>query len=55
MGEGAHLGAGCVINQRIAIGRMTIIGAGAVVTRDVPEEIVVAGVPVRVMRDIAET
>jgi acetyltransferase-like isoleucine patch superfamily enzyme len=45
--RGASLGSGVVVLGGIRIGAEALIGAGAVVTRDVPPESVVAGVPAR--------
>lgn len=50
--ECAFVGTGAIILPRVRIGRGAIIGAGAVVTRDVPENLIVAGNPVRKIRDI---
>ena len=47
--EGASIGAGAVILPGVTIGKKATIGAGAVVTRDVPENAVVAGVPARIL------
>ena len=46
--KGASIGSGAVIMCGITIGERALIGAGAVVTRDVPAEAVVNGVPARV-------
>jgi acetyltransferase-like isoleucine patch superfamily enzyme len=48
--RGASLGSGAVIMGGITIGERAMIGAGAVVTRDVGPGEVVAGVPARVLR-----
>ncbi len=50
--EGAHVGLGAVIRQGVRIGRGAIVGAGAVVAEDVPEGVVVAGVPARVLKQV---
>ena len=50
--EDAAIGSGAVILCGITIGRKAMIGAGAVVTRDVPEYGVVAGVPARLVRTL---
>ena len=48
--KGASIGSGAVIMCNVTIGENALIGAGAVVTRDVPDNAVVAGNPARVMR-----
>ena len=45
---GASIGSGAVILCGITIGSRAMVGAGAVVTHDVPDDAVVAGVPARV-------
>ena len=45
--RGASIGSGAVILCGVTVGARAMIGAGAVVTRDVPEDAVVAGVPAR--------
>ena len=47
--DGASLGAGSVILPGIRIGRNAMVGAGAVVTRDVPANAVVVGNPARIV------
>lgn len=49
---GAKIGAGAVLLPGVTIGRNALVGAGAVVTHDVPDYSVVAGNPARVMGDV---
>ena len=48
--RGASIGSGATILCGVTIGERAIVGAGSVVTRDVPEGTVVAGNPARVLR-----
>jgi acetyltransferase-like isoleucine patch superfamily enzyme len=48
--KGASIGSGAAILCGITIGERALVGAGAVVTRDVPAEATVAGVPARLLR-----
>jgi maltose O-acetyltransferase len=50
VGEGTWIGARVILMPGVRIGRRCVIGAGAVVTRDVPDYAVVGGVPARVIR-----
>lgn len=45
--EGASLGANCTILSGIVIGKYSMIGAGAVVTKDVPDFALVVGIPAK--------
>ena len=48
--RGASVGSGAVIMCGVTVGEKALVGAGAVVTKDVPPGATVAGVPARVMR-----
>lgn len=48
--RGASIGSGATILCGVTIGERAIIGAGSVVTKDVPDDAVVAGNPARVLR-----
>lgn len=50
IGEGVLIGTGAVILPGITIGKWSKVGAGAVITKDVPDNAVVAGVPGRLMK-----
>lgn len=50
IGRGAWIGQNAVISPGVTIGAQSIVGANAVVTRDVPENAVVVGAPARVIR-----
>ena len=48
--KGASIGSGSTILSNVVIGERAIVGAGSVVTRDVPANAIVAGNPARVLR-----
>jgi len=50
VGDFVTIGANATVLPRMSIGAGAMVGAGAVVTRDVPENVVVAGVPARASR-----
>jgi acetyltransferase-like isoleucine patch superfamily enzyme len=52
--DGCWLGAGAKVLDGVTIGAHAIVGAGAVVTHDVPAYAIAAGVPARVLRDRRE-
>jgi acetyltransferase-like isoleucine patch superfamily enzyme len=51
--KGASVGSGSTILSKVVIGEKAIVGAGSVVTRDVPDHAIVVGNPARVRRYIA--
>jgi acetyltransferase-like isoleucine patch superfamily enzyme len=51
--RGASIGSGATLLCGITIGERAIIGAGSVVTKDVPDDAIVAGNPARVIRKIS--
>ena len=53
--KGASIGSSATILCGVTIGEGAIVGAGAVVTKDVPPHTVVAGVPARVIKKLANT
>jgi len=55
IGSGADIGANAVILPGVTVGRGSIVGAGAVVTRNVPDHVIVAGVPARILRRRGES
>ena len=54
IGKNCWLGAGVIVMPGVTIGENSVIGAGSVVTRDIPPNVVAVGSPCRVLRPIGE-
>lgn len=54
IGDGCWIGAHSVILGGVRIGAGSVVAAGSIVTRDVPDDILVAGVPAQVKRELGE-
>ena len=54
IGNNVWIGGGVQINQGITIGDNTIIGSGSVITKDIPANVIAAGVPCKVIRKITD-
>ena len=54
IGNNVWIGSGALIMPGVKIGDNTVIGAGSVVTHDIPENVVAAGNPCRVLREITQ-
>jgi len=54
LGDNVWLGGGAIVCPGVSIGEDTVVGAGAVVTRDLPAGVVAAGVPAWVLREIGD-
>jgi len=52
VGHGSWIGGGSILLPGVTVGANTVIGAGSVVTRDVPAGVVAAGNPCRVLRAV---
>ena len=54
IGNNCWLGAGVIVLPGVTIGENTVVGAGAVVTKDLPANVVAVGNPARILRKIDE-
>ncbi len=54
IGDNVWLGGGVIVCPGVTIGDDTVVGAGSVVTRDLPAGVVAVGSPARVLREIGE-
>lgn len=54
IGNNCWLGAGVIVLPGVTIGENTVVGAGSVVTKDLPANVVAVGNPCRVLREITE-
>ena len=50
--KGVSIGSGCTILANVSIGENAILGAGSVITKDVPPNTIVAGNPAKILRKI---
>jgi maltose O-acetyltransferase len=55
VGSDVWVGGGAILCPGVKVGSRSVIGAGSVVTRDVPDGVFAAGNPCRVIRDIADS
>lgn len=54
IGRNVWIGGGAIVLGGVSVGDNAVIGAGAVVVRDVPADVVVAGNPARVIRELTD-
>ena len=54
VGDRVWIGAGAILLPGVSIGENSVIGAGSVVTHDIPANVVAVGNPCRVLRPITE-
>jgi maltose O-acetyltransferase len=52
VGDNAWIGGGAILCPGVTIGTDTVVGAGSVVTRDLPSGVIAAGNPCRVLRSV---
>ncbi len=54
IGKNCWLGAGVIVLPGITVGNNVVIGAGSVVTKDIPDNVIAVGNPCRILRKISE-
>ncbi len=54
IGRNVWIGANCVVLPGVSIGENSVIGAGSIVTKDIPANVVAVGNPCRILRQIGE-
>ena len=54
IGNNVWIGAQSVINPGVTIGNNVVIGSGSVVTKDIPDNVIAAGNPCKILREITE-
>ena len=52
IGSKVWIGAGVIVTKGVTIGDNSVIAAGAVVTHDIPSNVIAAGVPARILKEI---
>ncbi len=51
IGEATYIGMRAIVIDHITIGAHSVVGAGAVVTMDVPDHVLVVGMPARIVKE----
>ena len=54
VGDNVWFGGSCVVLPGVTIGNNVVIGAGSVVTRDIPDDVIAVGNPARILRQITD-
>lgn len=54
IGDNVWIGGGAILLPGVTIGNNTVIGAGSVVSRDLPDRVIAAGSPCRILREITD-
>ena len=54
VGENTWLGSGVIIVPGVRVGKNVVIGAGSIVTKDIPDNVLAVGNPCRVLREVSE-
>lgn len=54
IGDATYIGMGATVIDHISIGSHSVVGAGAVVTKDVPDNVLVVGVPAKIVKENIE-
>lgn len=54
IGDDVWVGGGVIICPGIRVGARSVIGAGSIVTKDIPEDVVAAGNPCRIIREVGD-
>ena len=54
IGDNVWIGSNAIILPGVTIGKNTVIGAGSIVTRDIPENVIALGNPCKVLREVSE-
>jgi len=54
IGENTWIGSGVIIVPGVRIGKNSVIAAGSIVTKDIPDAVVAAGNPCRILREVGE-
>lgn len=54
IGDNVWIGMGCIILPGVNIGTGSVIGAGSIVTKDIPENVIAGGNPAKIIRELSQ-